>query len=142
METRRSKRKEAAASESLPPEPRNKRARRAQAEKGKAHTATKAKAESQSAGSGALPDSTTVQAPKPVVPKAHLESETGPAASETAAASTSQPEAHPKGSETDHDKSMGSRKGLAEAQERAAVEQVDWHLACLKSNVEVTTCDA
>lgn len=128
METRRSKRKEAAASESLPPEPRNKRARRAQADKVKANTATQSKAEGQSAGPSAAQESTTAQAPKPAVPKVHLESETEPAA-ETAAASTLQPEAHPRSNEADLDKSMGSRKESAEAQERAAMEQVKWHLA-------------
>lgn len=129
METRRSKRKEAAASESLPPEPRNKRARRAQADKVKANTATKSKVEGQSAGPSAVPDSTTAQAPKPAVPKVPVESETEPGAAETAAASASQPEAHPRSNETDLDRSMGSRQDLAEAQERAAMEQVRWHLA-------------
>ena len=129
METRRSKRKEAAASESLPPEPRNKRARRAQTDKVKANTTTKTKSEGQSAGPSTVPDSTAAQAPKPAVPKVHLQSETEPAAAETAAASTSQPETHPKSNEIDLDKSMESRKELTDAQERAAMEQVQWHLA-------------
>ena len=142
METRRSKRKEAAASESLPPEPRNKRARRAQIDKVKANTTTKTKSEGQSAGPSTVPDSTAAQAPKPAVPKVHLQSETEPAAAETAAASTSQPEAHPKSNEIDLDKSMGSRKELTDAQERAAMEQVKWNLALygIKSHTLYILC--
>ncbi|KAL3152603.1 hypothetical protein ABBQ32_001621 [Trebouxia sp. C0010 RCD-2024] len=122
METRRSKRKEAAASESLAPEPRNKRARRAQADKGRANTAGKVK---EGAGPSTVSKSETVPASKPAVPKVQLESESEPAASESAPASTSQAEASTKSKEANLDKSMGSRKDLAEAQERAAVEQVN-----------------
>lgn len=139
METRRSKRKEAAASESLPPEPRNKRARRAQADKVNANTATKAKVESQAAVPSAVTKLDTVQAPKPAVPKVQLESESEPAASETAAASTSEAETLTKGKEADVNKAMGSRKELAEAQERAAAEQVK--LACFVTDGKLCTSD-
>lgn len=131
METRRSKRKEAAVSESLAPEPRNKRARRAQADKVKANTGAKVR-EGQGAGPSTVPKSENVPASKPAVPKVQLESESEPAASETAPASTSQAEAKTKSTEANLDKSMGSRKEVVEAQERAAMEQVK--LACVVAN--------
>jgi len=126
METRRSKRKEAAASESLPPEPRSKRARRAPAEsKAKANTNTKAKAEIPSAGTSGSADPSTVQGPIPVVPTT-TDSVPGPAACEPAEASGSKPdEAEDRKSDADLEKQMGARKDLAEAQERAAMEQVN-----------------
>lgn len=130
METRRSKRKEAAASESLPPEPRTKRARPAQTDnKVKANTSSKSKVETASVEGSALPDSSTVHPPKPVVPKVHLESAPKPEASEAAEASEPQAEAQSKTKGSEVEKAMGSRKDLAEAQERAAMEQVSWHLA-------------
>ena len=130
METRRSKRKEAAASESLTVEPRSKRARRAQADtKAKGNTSRQAKPETASAGASAVPDPSTVQPPKPAVPKVQLESAPERAASEAAEASTSQAEKKLSVKETESD-NMGSRKDMAEAQERAALEQVRWHLAC------------
>lgn len=126
METRRSKRKEAAASESLPPEPRSKRARRAPAEsKAKANTNTKAKAEIPSAGTSGSADPSTVQGPIPAVPTT-TGSIQGPAASEPAEASASKfDEAEDRKSDADLEKQMGARKDLAEAQERAAMEQVN-----------------
>jgi len=126
METRRSKRKEAAASESLPPEPRSKRARRAPAEsKAKANTNTKAKAEIPSAGTSGSADPSTVQGPIPVVPTT-TDSVPGPAPSEPAEASASKPDkAEDRKSDADLEKQMGARKDLAEAQERAAMEQVN-----------------
>ena len=125
METRRSKRKEAAASESLPPEPRSKRARRAPAEsKAKANTDTIAKAEIPSAGTSGSADPSTVQGPIPPVPTT-TDSIQGPAASVPAEASASKlDEAEDRKSDADLEKQMGARKDLAEAQERAAMEQV------------------
>ncbi|KAL0023887.1 hypothetical protein WJX79_004926 [Trebouxia sp. C0005] len=124
METRRSKRKEAAASESLPPEPRSKRARRAPAEsKAKANTNTKAKAEIPNAGTSESADQSTVQGPIPAVPTT-TDSVPGPAASEPPEASASKlNEAEDRKSDADLEKQMGARKDLAEAQERAAMEQ-------------------
>ncbi|KAL0044182.1 hypothetical protein WJX82_003026 [Trebouxia sp. C0006] len=124
METRRSKRKEAAASESLPPEPRSKRARRAPSEsKAKANTNTKAKPEIPSAGTSGSADPSTVQGPIPVVPTT-TDSVPGPAPSEPAEASASTPDkAEDRKSDADLEKQMGARKDLAEAQERAAMEQ-------------------
>lgn len=126
METRRSKRKEAAASESLPPEPRSKRARRAPAEsKAKANTNTKAKAEIPNAGTSESADQSTVQGPIPAVPTT-TDSVPGPAASEPPEASASKlNEAEDRKSDADLEKQMGARKDLAEAQERAAMEQVN-----------------
>ena len=130
METRRSKRKEAAASESLAPEPRNKRARRAQADsKAKANPSRKPKADGSTARAIAVLDTSTVQVPKHIVPKAQPQSAPEPSASEAAEASTSQPESHTNPVETDLEQAMGSRKDLAEAQERAAMEQASWHPA-------------
>ena len=129
METRRSKRKEAAACESLPPEPRSKRARRAVADsKARASTSTRAKAEAQSAGASGILNPSTVQAPKPAVPTT---SESAQAPAERAEASTSQPElAEARKSGTSLEQQMGARKDLAEAQERAAMEQVRCIVTC------------
>lgn len=131
METRRSKRKEAAACESLPPEPRSKRARRAPADsKAKASISTRAKAEAQSAGASGISDPSTVQAPKPAVPTTS-ESAQAPAGTQRAEASTSQPEvAEARKSGTSLEQQMGARKDLAEAQERAAMEQVRFIVTC------------
>ena len=132
METRRSKRKEAAASETLPPEPRSKRARRAQAEsKAKANTNNKAKVESSGAGTSGVSDSDPVHAPQSAVLNTVVDLAPVPAASEPAEVSTSQSEqATTRKSLADLDKDMAARKDLGEAQERAAMEQVNWNVTC------------
>lgn len=133
METRRSKRKEAATSETLPPEPRSKRARRAQAEsKAKANTNNKAKVESSGAGTSGVSDSDPVHAPQSAVLNTVVDLAPVPAASEPAEVSTSQSEqaTNTRKCLADLDKDMGARKDLGEAQERAAMEQVNWNVTC------------
>ena len=126
METRRSKRKEAAASDPTS-EPRNKKARRTNADsKPKASANRKQKAQS-AAGSAAV-EASTAQAAEGAVHKASLASAPAvvpPVAAERPTAAAQEPSTKPL-EDNAAEKRMASRKELAEAQERAAMEQVQF----------------
>lgn len=125
METRRSKRKEAVASDPTPSEPRNKKARRANAES-KSKAGANRKQKSQSAAGSAPAEPSTAQAAEGAVQKASLDSAPAVAPSVAAEASTAtaQQPSVDNPEEKAAQKLMASRKELSEAQERAALEQV------------------
>lgn len=138
METRRSKRKEAAASDPTPSEPRNKKARRANADsKSKAGVNRKQKSQSATASASAEPD--TAQAVGSAVHKASLDPAPTVAPSVAAEVSTSTAQ-EPQGTEVEEtaaEKAIASHKEASEAQERATMDQ-----ASITQNLAHTHCYA
>lgn len=125
METRRTKRKEVAASDSNPPEPRNKKARRATADT-KAKTGANRKAKQPAATSGATADLQPPAASEPADRNSTLDSAPAVAASVAAESSRAKPEdtALARRDISALEKRLASHKAASEAQDRASMEQV------------------